>query len=132
MKPYRGIGTGIRRAYDDWNLIDLTDDRDACTFTATVQRRPVPEELVKTTLTEVSLGGPIGGQKGGQKPLTKRQQQIHDLLRQDPILTRAQLAHSMGINSSAVQKHIDALKQKGVIKRVGGAKGGYWQVIDDQ
>jgi ATP-dependent DNA helicase RecG len=35
--PYRGLGTGIRRALADWPAVDLLDDRDACTFTATIR-----------------------------------------------------------------------------------------------
>ena len=35
--PYRGLGTGIRRALADWPDVDLIDDRDASTFTATVR-----------------------------------------------------------------------------------------------
>ena len=37
--PYRGPGSGIKRALEDWPEIDLTGDRDGCLFTATVHRR---------------------------------------------------------------------------------------------
>ena len=38
------------------------------------------------------------------------------------------LAKKLGINASAVQKHLDALKVKSVIKRVGPDKGGHWEI----
>ena len=34
--PYRGLGTGIRRALAEWPDIEFLDDREACTFSATV------------------------------------------------------------------------------------------------
>ena len=36
--PYRGLGSGIKRALDAWPKIDFIDDRDGCLFTATVRR----------------------------------------------------------------------------------------------
>jgi ATP-dependent DNA helicase RecG len=36
--PYRGLGSGIKRALDAWPEIDFIDDRDGCLFTATVHR----------------------------------------------------------------------------------------------
>ena len=39
LLPYRGLGSGIKRALEDWPAIDFTDDRDGCLFTATVYRK---------------------------------------------------------------------------------------------
>ena len=32
LLPYRGLGSGIKRALEDWPEIDFTDDRDGCLF----------------------------------------------------------------------------------------------------
>ena len=37
--PYRGLGSGIKRALEEWPEIDFTDDREGCLFTATVHRK---------------------------------------------------------------------------------------------
>ena len=37
--PYRGLGSGIKRAMDAWPEINFIDDRDGCLFTATVHRK---------------------------------------------------------------------------------------------
>ncbi|VEN75482.1 ATP-dependent DNA helicase RecG [Candidatus Desulfarcum epimagneticum] len=37
--PYRGLGSGIKRALEAWSEIDFTDDRDGCLFTATAYRK---------------------------------------------------------------------------------------------
>lgn len=38
------------------------------------------------------------------------------------------LASKIGITAKAVEKHLARLKADGIIKRIGPAKGGYWQV----
>ncbi|MEK7324860.1 MAG: RNA-binding domain-containing protein, partial [Chloroflexota bacterium] len=37
--PYRGLGSGIKRALESWPAIDFTDDREGGLFTATVHRK---------------------------------------------------------------------------------------------
>ncbi len=38
LLPYRGLGTGVRRALQDWPQIQFIDDRDGCLFTSCVER----------------------------------------------------------------------------------------------
>lgn len=53
LLPYRGLGSGIKRALANWPSIDFVDDREGCLFTATVRREPSfepgrsPEDLEK-------------------------------------------------------------------------------------
>ena len=42
LLPYRGLGSGIKRALAAWPDIDFNNDRDACLFTVTVHRKPAP------------------------------------------------------------------------------------------
>ena len=44
LLPYRGLGSGIRRAIDAWPRIDFVDDPDGCLFTATIHRAPVDKQ----------------------------------------------------------------------------------------
>jgi ATP-dependent DNA helicase RecG len=50
LLPYRGLGSGINRALEDWPYISFKDDRDAGTFTAIVHRK----ELQSTDFAEKS------------------------------------------------------------------------------
>ena len=68
-----------------------------------------------------------GGLKGGLK-LTERQQEIIELIKGNNQITKPELAQKLGINPSAVQKHIDTLKSKEIIERIGPAKGGHWKI----
>jgi len=36
-----------------------------------------------------------------------------------------------GISTRAIEKQLDKLKQKGIIRRVGPDKGGHWEIIED-
>jgi ATP-dependent DNA helicase RecG len=72
------------------------------------------------------IGGQAGGQVGGQaEKLTERQKEVLELIKADPGISRKQLSEKLDINQSAVQKHIDALKKKGVIFRESETTG-YW------
>jgi ATP-dependent DNA helicase RecG len=44
MLPYRGLGSGIRRALDEWPDITFIDDRDGSMFTAVIYRKPLRAE----------------------------------------------------------------------------------------
>lgn len=66
----------------------------------------------------VDDGGQKGGQVGGQvNDLTDRQKQVLEYISENPRISRKQLSDKLGINESAVQKHIEALKKKGAIER---------------
>lgn len=72
-----------------------------------------------------------GGQKtiaGGQKKWSETALRILDLLKQNPKISRKELCEELKINPSAVQKHIEKLKEAKMIERLGGAKGGEWRV----
>ena len=61
--------------------------------------------------------------------LTERQMEIIRIMASNPKVSRRQLAEILSINQSAVQKHLIKLQQKGLLKRVGPAKGGHWEII---
>ena len=72
-----------------------------------------------------------GGQKivaGGQKKWSETTLKILGLIKQNPKISRKELCGELGINPSAVQKHIEKLKDANKIERIGGAKGGEWRV----
>jgi len=60
--------------------------------------------------------------------ITKRQIELVNLIRYDPKISRKELSHKLGINPSAIQKHLEKLKDKGIIERVEPSKGGYWKL----
>ena len=49
---------------------------------------------------------------------------------QNKTISIPELSTAIGISTTAIEKHIKGLKDKGIIKRIGSAKGGYWEVMD--
>lgn len=53
---------------------------------------------------------------------------ILDLIAQFPDITRERLAKEVGLSVRGVEKNLAQLKSEGKIVRVGGRKGGHWEV----
>lgn len=70
-----------------------------------------------------------GGSIGGSIELTPRQQEIINILEKDKKTSYRAMAEQLGINESAIKKHLNTLKQKNIIVRIGGTRG-YWEIQD--
>ena len=93
--------------------------------------------------TTVEDGGAKGGQTGGvtggvtdaaidaTTTLTKRQKEVVKLIAANSSITYNEIADALGINESAVGKHITAIKNKGVLVRQDGTQG-YWEINLDK
>lgn len=85
--------------------------------------------------TTIAKGGQIGGLKGGQKnstindlgQLTHRQKEVLKLIKSDNRISRSGISEVLHINESAIQKHLNNLKDAGFISRKGGTRG-YWEI----
>ena len=78
--------------------------------------------LVKLSYTE---------QKTTQKTTQKStREQIIELLKADKKLTRSRLAQAIGVSPDAIKQHLAKLQNDKFLKRVGGRKDGYWEVLE--
>ena len=68
------------------------------------------------------------GEKLGEK-LGENQKRILQLLSSNSLLTIKDIGDALGISTTAVENNIAKLKQKNLLVRVGGDKGGHWEVI---
>jgi ATP-dependent DNA helicase RecG len=41
------------------------------------------------------------------------------------------MSKEIGISTTAIDKNLIALKQKGLLRRIGPDKGGHWEVIEE-
>lgn len=123
LLPYHGLGSGIKRALEEWPDIDFSDDHDGCLFTATVHRKPVEElELVD----KGALKSQIPGLSGQPDP-------INDLLnaiKVDPTADYPTLAQMLGVSEATIKRNIQKLKQQDRIRRVGSKKTGHWKIVE--
>ena len=69
-------------------------------------------------------------QKTTLKTTRKTKDAVLDLIRENPAITRDELAQAIGITSDGIKYHIKNLKDAGRIEREGGDKGGYWKIIE--
>ena len=111
MLPYKGLGSGIKRAVAAWKDIEFIDDRDGCLFSAVV-RRGVGENAVN-----------VGEKFGVSEKVTAE-------MSGNFLVTIPELAKKLGIAERTVERHIRLLQEQGKIRRVGPAKGGHWEVLE--
>ncbi len=71
------------------------------------------------------IGGQIGAQIGGQ--ISETQQLILLLIIENNKVSRREIAEKLKINESAIQKHINKLKQLRILERIGDTRG-YWKI----
>ena len=61
--------------------------------------------------------------------LAENQKKIIELIKENSSISKKELAEKIGISTTAIDKNIDSLKKKGLIKRQGPDRGGYWEII---
>jgi len=98
--------------------------------------------MIDTTKATIGEGGMESGTKGGTKieesgTIEKNsgtkggtKNKILLLIESNNSISLTQLSKEVGINRSAIQKHIDNLKEKGIIYRDGVGKGGKWIITN--
>jgi ATP-dependent DNA helicase RecG len=89
-------------------------------------------EMLNDKLVEQS--GQKSGQKssresGQKRDLSDNQVRILSEIENNNYVSRKELSEMIGIAQSAIQKHINTLKEKGLLERIGPAKGGYWKIL---
>ncbi|MCK4763310.1 MAG: putative DNA binding domain-containing protein, partial [Candidatus Aminicenantes bacterium] len=78
-----------------------------------------------------SAAGIKDGIKGGIKDgikLKKNQREILRWVLKERHITQEALVEKVGISARSIEKNIAELKEKGILKRVGSRKSGYWEV----
>jgi len=74
-------------------------------------------------IKDVDVGRKVG-ERVGEK-VGENEAKIFDLISQDNNVTYIELANKIDITEKSVYVNIEKLKQKGLLKRVGSAKGGH-------
>jgi len=65
------------------------------------------------------------------KSVEKSVEKIILLIKDKPTITQLELADATGLSRRGVEKNIAKLKETGKLKRIGPAKGGHWEVINN-
>ncbi len=126
------IGLGMKRMKDicerdncPYPKIEYTDTHFYIVFKQSreyLKMAEVKEEKVRTGRQKRLVDGLVDG-------LVESQKKILDLVKINPYISKRELSDKIGISTTAIDKNIAKLKQKGLLKRVGSDKGGYWKVL---
>lgn len=108
------VGSGIARMRNVMREADLTEPEfnTEGIFTVTVRR---PFDFDKWVDRWVDN-------------LTNNRVNIIKAIREDNKVSKRELEEIIGLSATAIDNNLDALKDIGLIERVGGAKGGYWKI----
>lgn len=74
---------------------------------------------------------PVQEYRSTVKPLNERRKLILKEIRHNPNISKAELQQIVGIGKTAVDNNISFLRKNGYIKRIGGSKGGYWEIVEE-
>ncbi|HDH05861.1 MAG TPA: winged helix-turn-helix transcriptional regulator, partial [Nitrospirae bacterium] len=76
-----------------------------------------------------SLKADEAGKKGPEETTQKTTRKIIEAIARKADITQKELAALIGITEDGVKYHITRLKRKGILKRIGPDKGGYWEIV---
>ena len=65
--------------------------------------------------------------KNVAKNLTGRQQQILDIIRQNPQVTRVEIATAIGVSAKTIERELATMSK--TVRHAGSKKKGYWDIL---
>ena len=133
VKYVEEIGSGTNKIVKwcrEWGLPDPVFEYTGTSIVVTLRKRVMDsvQALSGATARPGLVGGLVGGLVDG---LPGSQRRMILLMTETPSISKKQMADSLGISTTAVDKNIAKLKRKNLIRRVGPDKGGHWEVLMD-
>ena len=113
----------------------IFDEGDIFRLTVPLNAEHSPEaaDTPKSTLKNTTKGGMRPREKTGEKSAgetrEKTREKIIRLLLENPNATQGDLVRATALSMKGVEWNLKALKESGLIRRVGPDKGGHWEVI---
>jgi ATP-dependent DNA helicase RecG len=68
-------------------------------------------------------------EKASEKTSEKTSEKILNAIRQNKLITIAELAATLGVTPRSIERNLQNLQNKGALRRVGPDKGGHWEVL---
>jgi len=123
-------GTGIKRMREAMATAALPPPKITQTtfFTIAFKRSGLDkEDARKKRLGEKPIHG---SEKSSEIGSEKSSEIIFDAIKNNSRISAKELSIRLGISPRAVEKRLAQLKKTGILKRIGSAKGGHWELID--
>ncbi len=99
LLPYRGLGSGIKRALEHWPQIEFTDNQEGCLFTATItrKRKATTEKIRVSKSSRLESRAQSRAQSGPESE--GQSTAVLELLYWDGNVSANQLAEKLGLQS---------------------------------
>lgn len=128
-------GRGIEKIVNGFKADGLTPP------TFSVEQGGVTVHILREKFVAINLGGTtdINQFKGAEGTDTNRpetdqksdqKRKILELMRDNPSISRAEIALVLGIHESSVKRRLESLIANGRIRRIGPDKGGHWEIFE--
>ena len=87
------------------------------------------EHRVPKHATSDSATGDSGLADGLVDGLVENQQKMLQLIGANPRISKRAMAAATGISTTSIDKNLAILKSKGLLRRVGSARSGHWELV---
>ena len=119
------VGSGIKRINDAMNEYKL--DQPLIEYENIWFRIVFTRPDLQQNSYQQRMGVGKGVEKGVEK-LSRKQRIIIDLIKQNPSISKKMIEKHGDLSKKSVEYNIKKLKKMGLLKRVGPAKGGHWEI----
>lgn len=132
---YRGFGTGIIRALKEEIHIEFINDEVGNQFTTIIRRDEISKEKSKGEVDESKVNDDKSKVQSrevrdkGKGQINKSKGEIIRLMSESPMITMPEIAQTLSLSLSGVEKAVRQLREAGIIKREGSTKAGRWMIL---
>lgn len=126
-------GSGIKNVYEKCKEenIDIKFENRKTAFFVVIYRKDI-DELVENTekdLKNDTINVNINDTINVNIKLNKTEKNILEMIKNKPDITQNEIAEKLDITKVTVNRNINKLKDKNIIKRIGANKNGYWKIL---
>ena len=132
LKFSENIGSGFHKMINGWNIkygFRPIIDGDFDYYKIIFPTKKLSPNNKGTTSITTPITTPITTSKITLKGDKTTEQQVLQLIENNPYLTQREIAEYLGLTKDGVKYHISHLKKKKKIKRKGSNRKGFWEII---
>lgn len=127
VKLAENAGYGFDKMIKGWKSYRNNKPDFVTHIDSTIVTFPI-KKITESDNKNSESGGSIGGSIGSSINLTERQNEILQIIRSNNKISYRKIAEILKINESAIKKHLNVLRGKNAIERIGGTRG-YWKIL---
>ncbi len=79
-----------------------------------------------------TVNAPVNEPVNALVKLNNAQKLIIKLMRENNQITQIELSKELKVNESTIKRNISKLRNKGMLRRIGSDKNGYWEVSSEK